>query len=427
MSPTTPGRRIAWFNCFAGIAGDMALGSLVDAGADPAQLLRLLEQLPIGGWSLDFEPVMRNGLACTRAIVGVRGDSVVRTWMHILGVLEEARLPDRVRERAISAFTVLAEAEGRIHRRSPSQVHFHEVGGHDTIVDIVGSAAALHLLDVDVVGSSPVATGTGLVKSAHGFLPNPAPAVVELLTGLPTTGRDLNVELTTPTGAAMLKAWGSCYGPMPSMTIESTGYGAGTREIDGMPNCTQVVIGTTNDRDGSELLPDVNHPLVVLEANVDDATGETLAHALEVLMDYGALDAWVVPVVMKKGRPAHVVSVLTDPVLAPSLAARLRVETGTLGVRSHEVGRWGAPRSRSQVEVEGIPIRVKVSPGRVKAEHDDVARAARRLGRPLIEIAARAEATWRSSSEGRFAGSTERPDGPGGEDDDDDDDRPTSA
>jgi hypothetical protein len=399
MSKPTMGGRIAWFNCFAGIAGDMALGSLVDAGADPAQLLRLIEQLPIGGWSLDFEPTMRNGLACTRAVVGVRGDSVVRTWMHILGVLEEARLPDRVRERAISAFSALAEAEGRIHRRSPAQVHFHEVGGHDTIVDIVGSAAALELLDIDLVGSSAVATGTGLIKSSHGVLPNPAPAVVALLTGIPTSGRDLNVELTTPTGAAMLKAWGSRHGAMPSMTIESTGYGAGTREIEGLPNCTQVIIGTTSDRDGSELLPDVSRPLVVLEANVDDATGETLAHALEVLMDDGALDAWIVPIVMKKGRPAHLVSVLTDPALATGLASRLRAETGSLGVRSHEVGRWGAPRMRSEVEVEGIPIRVKVSPGRVKAEHDDVVRASRRLGRPLIEIAARAEAAWRAESE----------------------------
>ncbi|MHB8246300.1 MAG: nickel pincer cofactor biosynthesis protein LarC [Acidimicrobiales bacterium] len=400
MTGVGGGRKVAWFNCFAGIAGDMTLGSLVDAGADLQQLLRVLEQLPIGGWSLDFEAVMRNGLGCTQAVVQVKGDSVVRTWMHILGVLEEARLADRVRDRAIAAFSVLAEAEGRVHRRSASQVQFHEVGGHDTIVDIVGSAAALDLLDIDLVASSAVATGTGVVKSAHGWLPNPAPAVVELLTGIPTVGRDLILELTTPTGAAMLKAWGSSFGPIPAMVVEATGYGAGTREIDGMPNCTQVVIGTELARDGTGLQPDVAQPLVVLEANVDDASGETLAHAVEALMDDGALDAWVVPVVMKKGRPGHQLNVLADPALAGMLASRLRSATGTLGVRGHEVSRWAAPRSLDEVVVDGVPIRVKVSPGRVKAEHDDVVRAAKRLGRPLIEVAASAEAAWRASHEG---------------------------
>ncbi|HLI43105.1 MAG TPA: LarC family nickel insertion protein, partial [Acidimicrobiales bacterium] len=181
---------VAWFNCFSGIAGDMTLGALVDAGADLPALVRLLEQLPIGGWSLEFEPAMRGGLACTRAVVTSRGDSVVRTWLHIQGVLEEARLPDEVRDRAHAAFEALARSEGRIHRRRPEQVHFHEVGGHDTIVDIVGSAAALYLLGVDAVGSSPVATGIGVVRTAHGILPNPAPAVVDLLNGIPTVGRD---------------------------------------------------------------------------------------------------------------------------------------------------------------------------------------------------------------------------------------------
>jgi uncharacterized protein (TIGR00299 family) protein len=393
------GRRVAWLHCFAGVAGDMTLGALVDAGADVDQLLRLLEQLPIGGWSLDFEPVMRNGLACTRAVVGTRGDSVVRTWMHIQGVLEEARLPDQVRDRAIAAFQALAESEGRLHRRSPAQVHFHEVGGHDTIVDIVGSAASLHLLGVDVVAASPITTGTGVVRSSHGLLPNPAPAVVDLLRGVPTVGRDINVELTTPTGAAMVKAWASSFGAMPSMTIAATGYGAGAREIEGMPNCVQVVIGDAAV--GGAPVEGVDRPVVVLETNVDDATGETLAHAVSVLVEAGALDAWLTPVVMKKGRPAFVVSVLADVALVGQLASVLLAETGSLGVRVHEVGRWGARRDEAEVQVDGLPIRVKVSPGRVKAEHADVARAARRLGRPLIEVAARAEAAWFSRQEAR--------------------------
>ncbi len=390
--------RIAWFHCFSGIAGDMALGSLVDAGADLRELERLLERLPIGGWSLEFEPVLRNGIAATRAIVGVRGDGMVRTFPHVLGILEEARLPDRVRDRAAAAFSLLAEVEGRLHRRPPSQVHFHEVGGHDTIVDVVGSASALELLGVSTVSASPVATGLGMVRSAHGLLPNPSPAVVELLEGIPTEGRDVAVELTTPTGAAMLAAWGSTFGPMPAMTIESAGFGAGARELDDLPNCTQVVIGlpATSARISSS---GGGQTLVQLDVNLDDVTGETLAHALAALLDDGALDAWVTPVLMKKGRPGHVVSALCDPVLVGDIRRRLESETGSLGVRAHGVERWAARRELLEVEVDGYPVRVKVSPGRVKVEHADAARVAGRTGRPLHEVAARAEAAWREQSE----------------------------
>ena len=426
---------VAWFNCWSGIAGDMALGSLVDAGADVAQLFRLLEQLPIGGWTLEFEPVMRNGIAATRAVVGTRGGTVVRTFVHIVGVIEEARLPDRVRDRALTAFQALAEAEGRLHRRPTAQVHFHEVGGHDTIVDIVGTAAALELLGVDVVTSSEVATGTGVVRTAHGVLPNPAPAVVALLKGIRTVGRDLNVELTTPTGAAMLNAWGSGSGPMPPMTVEAAGYGAGSRQIDGMPNCTQVVVGeliggppgaggVSGSGGVSGLSGFAGQPLVVLEANLDDATGETLAHALERAMEEGALDAWLTPILMKKGRPAHTLSVLCDAPLAGRLTGVIVAETGTLGVRAAGVERWAAVRAHDEVTVDGLPVRVKVSPGRVKAEHADVARVAGRIGLSGIEVAARAEAAWRrppqtDRDDDRSRRDDDRGDGADGPDDDD--------
>jgi hypothetical protein len=388
----TPGRRIAWFNCFSGIAGDMTLGSLVDAGADTDELARMLGRIPIGGWSLDFEPVLRNGLAATRAVVTARDDGVVRTYMHVLGILEEARLPERVRARSVGAFSALADAEGRLHRRPPAQVHFHEVGGHDAIVDVVGSAIGLELLDVDRVASSPVVNGSGVVRTSHGVLPNPTPAVVELLAGIPTVGRDVNVELTTPTGAAMLRAWGSEFGPMPAMTIESTGFGAGAQELEGTPNCTQVVIGTSA-LSGTSV---AGQSLIVLESNLDDATGETLAHAISQLMDAGALDAWLQPVVMKRGRPGHVLSALCEPVLARELSAVMAAETGTLGVRASGVERWASAREPGVVEVDGLPVRVKVSPGRVKAEHSDAARVAGIRGLPLIEVAARAEAAYRS-------------------------------
>jgi uncharacterized protein (TIGR00299 family) protein len=382
--------RIAWFHCFSGIAGDMALGSLVDAGADLAEVVELLRRLPMGGWSVETEAVLRGGIASTKAVVRVTADNiVVRTHSHIVGLIEEARLPDRVRQRALATFAALAEVEGRLHHRLPAQVHFHEAGGDDALIDVVGTCAALEVLGVDRVTASVVATGTGMIRTAHGMLPNPAPAVVALLKDAPVQGRDVNVELTTPTGAAILAALSSGYGPLPAMTVEATGFGAGSRDLDDLPNCTQVVLGTAA---ASE--PESGQPVVLLEVNVDDATGETLAHSVQSLLDSGAHDAWVTPVVMKKGRPGHMVSVLADPALAESLAAVMRRETGSLGVRGHLIERWPAARSVEEVDVDGVPVRVKVSPGRVKVEHADAVRAARRSGRPLREVLWRAEAGW---------------------------------
>jgi uncharacterized protein (TIGR00299 family) protein len=383
---------VAWFHCFAGIAGDMALGSLIDAGADLVEVHNLLDRLPVHSWSLEVEPVLRAGLAATHVNVRADEDGVVRTFAHIAGLIEEARLPDRARERALAAFTALAEVEGRRHRRPPAQVHFHEVGGVDAIIDIVGTSVALEILGVDEVWASEVATGTGVVRTAHGVLPNPAPAVVELLHGAPTYGRDLGVELTTPTGAALLATLSHGYGPMPPMTISATGFGAGTADIDGLPNVTQVVLGE------AAAMADRGHPCVLLECNVDDATGETLAHTIEVLLDAGAHDAWLTPIVMKKGRPAYTVSALVDPALDAAVAAVLTAETGSLGVRATAVDKRPSARRIDAVDVDGQPIRIKVSPGRAKAEYDDAARVARRTGMPLREVTRRAEEVWHAAN-----------------------------
>ncbi len=313
---------VAWWHCFAGIAGDMALGSLVDAGADLTQVERELVALPVGGWSLEAAPVLRAGLACTQVRVRARDTQVVRTHAHIVGLITEARLPERARQRALAAFARLAEVEGRLHRRPASQVHFHEVGATDAIIDIVGTCVALELLGVDEVRSSPVAQGSGMVHTSHGTLPVPAPAVVELLRGAPTYGTAIPAELTTPTGAALLATLVAGWGPMPAMEILASGFGAGGRELDGMPNAVQVVIGTALDQSGVD--PDHGQPVVVLEANVDDVTGEILGATVAALMRAGALDAWVTPVTGKKGRPAHVVSVLCDPAAVGPLRQRPR-------------------------------------------------------------------------------------------------------
>lgn len=385
------GERVAWFHCFAGIAGDMALGSLLDAGADLREVEVMLGRLDIDGWTLECESVLRSGISCTRAIVRVQAPGpTARTAADVAAIVRAATLPARVERRALGVFGALAEAEGRLHRQPPSDVHFHEVGAHDAIVDVVGTAAALEVLGIDVVAASPVAVGTGEVTGAHGTLPNPAPAVVRLLEGVPTYGRLLPVELTTPTGAAILHALATSYGPMPAVTVAASGYGAGAADLDGLANCTQVVVGTAT---APAIGP--GQPVTVLETNLDDATGEQLADALTALLEAGAFDAWVTPAVMKKGRPGHVLHALCDPGRAEALRAVLRRTTGTFGVRETAGHRWADARRMEEVVVTGATVRMKVGPERAKPEHDDVSKAASATGLTAHEVASRAEEAWR--------------------------------
>lgn len=387
----TGGETVAWFHCFAGIAGDMALGSLIDAGADLDEVRSLLDRLDLPGWELRVEAGLRGGVACTRAIV--RGDdNVVRTHASIAALIEAAALPPRVSERALAVFQALARAESVLHRRAVDQVHFHEVGGHDAVVDIVGTAAALEVLGVDDVTASAVATGTGTVRSAHGRLPNPAPATVRLLAGIPSYGRDVGVELTTPTGAALLRALCSSFGPLPDMTITGSGFGGGSGELDDLPNCTQVVVG----RRASVDVVGRGQEAVLLETNLDDVTGEQLGHALAAALESGALDAWLSAVTMKKGRPGHVLHVLADPSRVPALREVIELATGTMGIRATTVERWPVARAMAQVTVDGMTVRIKVSDGRAKPEFDDVALVAAKTGASLQEVSSRAEEAWRS-------------------------------
>lgn len=385
---------LAWFHCFNGIAGDMAMGALVDAGADFDEVRALCERLPVGGWELEASPVLRGGLAATKIDVRVEASTVVRTAGHITAMIDEARLPDRVRDRAHATFGALATAEGRLHRRPPEQVHFHEVGSLDAIIDVVGTCAALEILGVDEVHASSVAQGGGMVRSAHGLIPVPAPATVELLRGAPTHGLDVAFELTTPTGAALLAANVVGWGPMPEMVVAASGFGAGTREFDDRPNATQVVLGHRMTELAS------GQPLVLLEANLDDATGETLAHTVRALLDAGANDAWLTPILMKKGRPAHKLSALVDVALAGQVAEVMTAESGTLGIRGQRLERWPVARQLDEVDVEGRRVRVKVSAGRVKVEHDDAVLAARHIGRPVRDVVSLAEEAWRRREAG---------------------------
>lgn len=389
-----------WFGCAtAGVAGDMLLGALLDAGADLDAVREQLAALPVDGWALDAEPVLRGRIAATRAAVHAPEGHHHRTFADVRAIVEGAgpALPARVRRRALAAFAALAEAEAALHRVPVDEVHFHEVGALDAIVDVVGTCAALEVLGVDEVWTSPVATGHGTTAAAHGALPVPAPATVRLLEGVPVVGVDVACELATPTGAALVRTLAAGrHGPPPPMVVTASGHGAGTRELPDRPNVVQAVLGTAAGVAGgsSDRSPAVEaEALAVVETNVDDVTGEVLAHAVDALLAAGALDAWVTPIVMKKGRPAHTVSALARPADAARIAELLARETGTLGVRTSLIERRAAVRTAGHVEVGGHRIRVKVTAaGRVKVEHDDAARAAAALGEPLRSVLARAEA-----------------------------------
>ncbi|MEP7113227.1 MAG: nickel pincer cofactor biosynthesis protein LarC [Ilumatobacteraceae bacterium] len=398
--------RTAWFHCFAGTAGDMTMAALVDAGADPVTIGEMVGRLDLDGYALTFEDVMRCGIAAKQAHVVLlddhrhdeRHDHVHdpadhrhRGYRAIRELIDSADLPERVRDRAQRTFAMLADVEGAMHRMPAEDVEFHEVGSIDAIVDIVGTCAALESLGVDHIVCSSITVGEGTVLAAHGQLPNPAPAVTELLArrNAPSRGIDDRKELATPTGVALMCALADEFGPMPATNVTSVGYGAGSADIAGRPNVVQVVIG--NSALPSDL-PAPGQPVQLLETNVDDATGEVIAHTIATLIAAGAHDAWATPIVMKKGRPAHTVHALCDPSMATLIGALLLRETGSLGLRGTEMLRWPQHRSERHVIIDGHTIKAKVAPGRVKVEYDDAAAAAAALGRPLRDVLAQAEA-----------------------------------
>lgn len=387
----------AWFNCSAGVAGDMVLASLVDAGADELRIIEILSGLHLHDYAITFETTQRAGVQSTRAIVAVHehGDRTHthRAWSDIREILYTSDLPVRVRERSLAVFEILADVEGKIHGVPADDVEFHEVGAVDSIVDIVGVCAALEVLGIDHVVCGRIGTGHGMMSTQHGQLPNPSPAVVGLaaMRGVTLTGVDDHRELATPTGVAIMVALADSFGAMPAMKVSSRGFGAGTLDIDGRANVVQVVLGESTTQSTSRGHASTGESVRLLEANVDDVTGEVIAHVIAQLMVAGAHDAWATPIVMKKGRPAYTVHALCDPALTDVISRVLVSETGTLGVRGTVLERWPQSRSERLVMVDGHEIRVKVTAGRVKVEHDDAARAAQAMGSPLREVLRRAE------------------------------------
>jgi len=387
-----------WFNVSRGVAGDMILGSLLDAGADLVEVQRILELLELEGWTLSTETVSRGSLRALRALVTVDDDDGRRrSYKDIKALLERSALPDRIAKRSGDAFLALATAEATIHQCPLDEVHFHEVGGHDAIIDIVGSMAALELLGADEVSCSAVGVGQGSIWTAHGLLPGPAPATLSLLEGFAIKGSELNVELATPTGAAILRAL--CHRPssLPLMHVVTQGFGAGARELDGQANVVTAVVGTLEAQ---------VEQVGLVETTIDDVSGELLGAAVAALLERGALDAWVTSARMKKGRPGVVLSALVEPDDLLELAQEVTVLTGSLGVRMSMVDRLVLDRSFSEVEVLGQKISIKSSAVRSKPEFADLERAAAATGRSITTIEAMALAEFARRDRG---GSDEAP------------------
>jgi uncharacterized protein (TIGR00299 family) protein len=385
--------RLLYLDVSAGVAGDMLLGALVDAGASEDAVRRSLSQLQVEGWQLAFERVQRAGVSAGKAKVTTAENDDHRDLASIRGLL--ARLEEPVRSAAIRTFELLAEAEAAVHHTSTDVVHFHEVGALDAIVDIVGTHAALHDLGAERVVASTLPLGSGTILAAHGRLPVPAPATLELIKRhhLPAaTGGE--GETVTPTGAALMAAIADDFGPTPAMEVTQIGYGAGDRDTES-PNVVRALIGTTIDA------PTKTHHLI--ETNIDDMVPELFPYAIEALLRAGADDAWTTAIQMKKDRPAFLLSVLVHEARRAAVIDTLFRETTTLGCRIVPVEKEELDRSWIEVDVEGHAVRVKIArrAGDITTmapEYEDAVKVARATGAPLKDVYARALAGARERS-----------------------------
>lgn len=379
--------RLAYVDCVGGVAGDMLLGALLDAGAD-ADLVRAgLDRLGIEGLELRLGRTRRGPLDAARVEVVAPRGRPHRGPREVRELVEGAHLPTRARERALATFDRLAVAEGRVHGIPPDEVTFHEVGATDAIADVCGVSLALESLDVERIACSPLPVARGTVASAHGPLPLPAPATLALLEGAPLHGVEDDAELVTPTGAALVATLADGFGPLPPLRLEATGYGAGARELDRVPNVVRVLVG-----EAEEVAPGApTKPVSLVETNLDDLSPELVPDAAASATAAGALDVWTTPAGMKKGRPGVVVSALVRPGGESAVAEALLRSTSALGVRVARFERIELEREWRTVEVAGEPVRVKL--GRLEGEvvnvapeHDDCVRAAARAGRTTVAV-----------------------------------------
>jgi hypothetical protein len=392
--------RIGWFDCFSGISGDMTLGALVSAGWPAAELRELPGRLGLEGVGVEVRDVRRGPFAALQVEVAVEGTRQPhRHLRHVEEVLERADLPDGVRRRARDVFHRLAAAEAEVHGTTPERVHFHEVGAADALVDVTGALLGLERLGVGRVFSTPPRLGRGSVRSEHGPIPVPAPATALLLRGAPVEIGDVEAELTTPTGAALLATLVEDWTAPPAFRLERVGTGAGSRELEGRPNVLRVLVGEASDP-GAAGGP-LRRRVAVLETALDDENPQHLGALVPRLLAAGALDAMVVPSVMKKGRPGMWLVVVAEPERADALARLVLAESTSLGVRLRLDERLELPRRAAAVETPFGSVRLKVAAlpdggERAVPEFESVREAAERAGRPLREVAEAALAAWRA-------------------------------
>jgi len=361
----------------------MLVGALADAGADQTAIAAAVASLDSGA-VVSFERVKRNGIAATKYHVAVAHEHAHRHLSHIVKMIENGKFADRAKQNAIAVFRRLGEAEAEVHQVPIEKVHFHEVGAVDSIADIVGAAVAFDLLDVTSIVCSPINLGSGTVKTEHGMLPVPAPATARLLAGAPVYVRGPELELTTPTGAAVAVTLAQRFGAMPPMKVVRTGYGAGTHEFPGQPNVLRVILGEPTGAD--EALT-----VAVIEANLDDLSPQVLAYTTERLLEFGALDVTLQPVVMKKGRPGHLLCVIARVEDREAVAQLIFAETSTLGLRITTAERRVLARTFSEVETQYGKVRMKVSSeGYYAPEYEDCRRLAIESGVALRHVIAAA-------------------------------------
>lgn len=389
--------RICYLDCASGISGDMTLGALIDAGADLAAIQSGIDSLGLPSCRLITADVKKRGFRATQLTVEHEPEHAHRHLHHITAMIDRSTLTPRARELATAIFTRLGEAEAKVHGTTIQKVHFHEVGAVDSIADIVGAAIAFDLLGIERVISSPIPTGTGFVTIAHGRCSIPAPATAELLRGIPLAEFAVDGELTTPTGAAIVATTAKEFGPLPAMKVDAIGYGAGQKEFD-HPNLLRVLIGESTDQ-GQAVERDT---IVLLETNLDDLPGESIAFCVERLWEAGALDVSLTPIQMKKGRPGILLAVQSRPELANRLEDILFRETTTLGVRRQTLSRHVLPRERAEVQtsfgpVLGVVAKLPDGTRRFSPEYDDCRRIATERGISLADVQSEAMAAFARS------------------------------
>ena len=382
-----------YFDLIAGASGDMFLGALIDAGVSAESLAEQLDGLHLDEFTLQTKKVSKNGFQATKVDVLVGKQPPERHLPEILEIIHQSSLPASIQKRAASIFQKIGQVEAGIHNKTMKEIHLHELGGTDTIVDVTGTLLALDMLEISLIQASPIPVGNGFIQGAHGQIPLPAPATVGLLHGLPIYGLDIQAELVTPTGAALLAALVEDFGPLPPMILESVGCGAGSRDLP-IPNLMRVLVGTpATAKEG------IVQELFLLETNLDDLNPEIYPYVMDQLFQAGALDVCLVPIQMKKNRPGVQIQVLTEPAHQKVIKEILFSETTTLGIRQRTVSRFALPRKTSRVQTQYGQVQVKAAElpdGEIKIspEYEDCRNLAKKHRIPLREVSRAAIAAW---------------------------------